>query len=98
MPPSLAAGFWLTVFGAVFTWGCYALVICLLSQDDRGIKAVWLAGMVLLINIPAAWFNFKGVQSQLIMTGAMMLSAAAIMRAMALGHILAVCCHRVQAA
>jgi hypothetical protein len=81
MPPSLAAGFWLAVFAAVFTWGCYALTACLLPQGANGLKAWSLAGMVLLINIPAAWFNFKGVQSQIIMTGAMLLSAAAILRA-----------------
>jgi hypothetical protein len=81
MPPSLAAGFWLAVFAAVFTWGCYQLMVRLLPQGSRGLKAWSLAGMVLLINIPAAWFNFKGVQSQIIMAGAMMLSAAAIMRA-----------------
>jgi hypothetical protein len=81
MPPSLAAGFWLAVFAVVFTWGCYALMACLLPQGANGLKAWSLAGVVLLINIPAAWFNFKGVQSQIIMTGAMLLGAAASMRA-----------------
>jgi alpha-1,2-mannosyltransferase len=81
MPPSLAAGFWLAVFAAVFTWGCYALMARPLPQGANGVKAWSLAGLVLLVNIPAAWFNFKGVQSQIVMTGAMLLSAAAIMRA-----------------
>jgi hypothetical protein len=79
--PSLAAGLWLAVFAAVFTWGCYLLVVSLLPQGAGELKAAWLAGIVLLINVPAAWFNFKGVQSQIIMTGAMMCGAAAIMRA-----------------
>lgn len=78
---SLAAGFWLLVFAAVFTWGCYALVIRLLPQGGGPLKPVWIAGLVLLVNIPAAWFNFKGVQSQIILTGGMLLAAAAIMQA-----------------
>jgi hypothetical protein len=79
--PSVAAGFWQAVFAAVFTWGCYVLTMRLLPQGAGNLKAPWLAGMVLLINVPAAWFNFKGVQSQIIMTGAMLIAAAAIMRA-----------------
>ena len=78
--PSMAAGFWLAVFAAMFTWGCYLLMVRLLAQGAGEPKAWSLAGMVLLINIPAAWFNFKGVQSQIIMAGAMMLAAVAIMR------------------
>ena len=81
MAPSLAAGVWLAVFAVVFTWGCYQLMARLLPRGSGEIESSWLAGVVLLINIPAAWFNFKGVQSQIIMTGAMLLSAAAIMRA-----------------
>jgi hypothetical protein len=78
---SLAAGFWLVVYAAVFTWGCVALTIRLLPQGAGELKAAWLAGMVLLINVPAAWFNFKGVQSQIIMTGTMLLAAVTIIRA-----------------
>jgi hypothetical protein len=78
--PSLAAGVWLVVFAAVFTWGCYVLTTCLLPQGAGDLKASWLAGMVLLINVPAAWFNFKGVQAQIIMTGAMLIAAVAVMR------------------
>jgi len=77
---SLAAGVWLAVFAAVFTWGCYVLTTCLLPQGAGDLKASWLAGMVLLINVPAAWFNFKGVQAQIIMTGAMLIAAVAVMR------------------
>jgi len=78
---SLAAGFWLAVFAAVFTWGCHVLVTRLLPQGIGPLKPAWVAGFVLLTNIPAAWFNFKGVQSQIIMTGGMLLAAAAVMRA-----------------
>ena len=77
---SLAAGVWLVVFAAVFTWGCYVLTIRLLPQGAGDLKASWLAGMVLLINVPAAWFDFKGVQAQIIMTGAMLIAAVAVMR------------------
>jgi hypothetical protein len=64
----------------MFTWGCYLLMVRLLAQGAGEPTAWSLAGMVLLINIPAAWFNFKGVQSQIIMAGTMMLAAVAIMR------------------
>ena len=78
---SLAAAFWQLVFAAVFTWGCYLLTMRLLPQGAGDLKPSWVVGLVLLINVPAAWFNFKGVQAQTIMTGAMLLSASAIMRA-----------------
>ena len=78
--PNLVAGFWMTVFAAVLTWGCYLLTTQIL-QAAGDLKPAWLAGMVLLINVPAAWFNFKGVQAEIIMTGAMLISAVAVMRA-----------------
>ena len=33
------------------------------------------AGILLLINIPAAWFNFKYIQAQILMTSGMILCA-----------------------
>jgi hypothetical protein len=78
---TLVAGFWTVVFAAVFTWGCTVLVKCLLPRGAGDLKPFWLAGMVLLINVPAVWFNIKGVQVQIIMTGAMLIAAVAIMRA-----------------
>ena len=78
---TVAASFWLVVFAAVFTWGCYVLTTRLLPQGAGELKPAWLAGMVLLINVPAAWFNFKGVQAQIILTGAMLIAAVAVMRA-----------------
>jgi len=42
--------------------------------------AVALAGTLLLINLPAAWFNLKSVQAQVAMTAGMLLAAAAMMR------------------
>jgi hypothetical protein len=67
------------VLGAVFfTWACATLTLSLLSADWRSRDAIAVAGVVLLINIPAAWFNFKGVQAQVPMTAAMMAASAAI--------------------
>jgi hypothetical protein len=42
------------------------------------LEAINLAGILLMINIPAAWFNFKYIQAQIGMTAFMMLTAAAI--------------------
>jgi len=39
-----------------------------------------LAGVLLLINIPAAWFNFKGIQAQVPMTAAMIAACVAMQR------------------
>lgn len=78
--PSLAAGFWQVTFAAVFTLACYVLTMALLPNGAGKLKPQWLAGYVLLINVPAAWFNFKGVQASIIMTGSMLLAAVAVMR------------------
>jgi hypothetical protein len=77
----VAAAFWTVVFAVVFTGGCYALVKALLPHGAGDLKPSWLAGIVLLINVPAIWFNIKGVQSQIIMTGGMLIAAVAVMRA-----------------
>lgn len=78
---SVAAAFWTMVFAAVFTWGCYVLVKALLPRGAGDLKPSWLAGMVLLINVPAVWFNIKGVQAQIILTGSTLIAAVAVMRA-----------------
>ena len=44
----------------------------------RYADAIALAGVPLLINIPAAWLNFKGVQAQVPMTAAMMAACVAM--------------------
>jgi hypothetical protein len=67
----------LTIFAALFTWGAVALTRALL--DERA-EAAMLAGVLLAINIPAAWYHFKQVQLHIPMTAAMMLAAAAIIR------------------
>jgi hypothetical protein len=55
------------------------LMRALLPNRPR-VEVVNLAGILLMINIPAAWFNFKYVQAQIGMTAFMMLAAAAIIR------------------
>jgi hypothetical protein len=64
----------------VVSWGSIALMRELARGETRLPDPVVAAGYLLLINIPAAWYNFKGVQSAIVMTGAMMFAAAAMMR------------------
>jgi len=63
-----AAAIALALGAVFFTWACATLTLSLLSADWRSRDAIAVAGVVLLINIPAAWFNFKGVQAQVPMT------------------------------
>ena len=63
---------------AFFTWACTMLTVALLQHNRRMIDAIALAGVPLLINIPAAWLNLKGVQAQVPMTAAMMAACAAM--------------------
>jgi len=75
----------LTIFAALLTYGAVALSRALL--DERA-DAVLLAGILLAINIPAAWYHFKQVQLHIPMTAGMMLAAAAIIRGRALSAAL----------
>jgi hypothetical protein len=77
--PVVAGWIMITIAMAVFTWTCVKLLDALLPQD-RPISAARAAGIFLLINIPAAWFNFKYIQAQILMTSGMMLGATAMMR------------------
>jgi len=79
--PVAAAAIVLSICAGFFTWACATLVSKLLADQDRGPDTLALAGVVLLINIPAAWFNFKGIQAQVPMTAAMMAAAAAMIDA-----------------
>ncbi len=81
LDPVWAAAITLALYAVVFTGAFAALMRRLLPGGTPEMSALQLAGIALLINIPAAWFNFKGVQSQIVMTGAMMAAAAAMMRA-----------------
>jgi hypothetical protein len=75
-----AAAITLTIDAAFITWACAALMAALLPDRNRPLDAVALAGVLLLVNIPAAWFNFKGVQAQVPMTAAMIAACAAMIR------------------
>ena len=61
-----------------FTWACTKLSIVLAPKDWRSTDAIALTGIPLLLNIPALWFNLKGIQAQVPMTAAMMAAAAAM--------------------
>lgn len=73
-----AAALAMLLGAAFFTWACTALTVALLRRDWRLLDSIALAGVPLLINIPAAWLNFKGVQAQVPMTAAMMAACAAM--------------------
>lgn len=77
--PVVAGLVMITFAMAVFTWACVKLLDALLPQE-RPVSAVTAAGILLLINIPAAWFNFKYIQAQILMTSGMILGATAMMR------------------
>lgn len=79
LDPVVAGWIMITFAMGVFTWACVKLLDALLPQE-RPVSAMTAAGILLLINIPAAWFNFKYIQAQILMTSGMMLGAAAMMR------------------
>jgi hypothetical protein len=75
----VAAMIVLALSAALLSWASYRLMQALLPEKSLR-DVVALTGFLLLINIPAAWFNFKQVQAQVFMTAGMMLAAAAMMR------------------
>lgn len=79
--PTLAAVIAEVLSALIVSWGAIALMRELARGRLNLPDPVVVAGYLLLINIPAAWYNFKGVQSAIPMVGAMMLAAAAMMRA-----------------
>ncbi|MCQ3942518.1 MAG: hypothetical protein DPW22_04795 [Alphaproteobacteria bacterium] len=78
LDPTLAGMIVIAIFGALFTYACYRIVDAVMPQDARPISAFDVTGLLLLINIPAAWFNFKYIQAQTPMTAAMLLGATAM--------------------
>jgi hypothetical protein len=70
----------LTVVSAlVLSFASIALMRALSPPEQRA-NALPIAGILLLVNISAAWFNFKYVQAQIIMTAGMMLACSAMIR------------------
>jgi hypothetical protein len=80
LDPVPAAAIALTIDAGFLTWACAALMPALLAGQSRSGDAAALAGVLLFINIPAAWFNFKGIQAQVPMTAAMIAACAAMQR------------------
>ncbi|MBI1204242.1 MAG: DUF2029 domain-containing protein [Rhodopseudomonas sp.] len=79
LTPTVAAAIAMTISAAVLSIACVVFLRVFLPEKPAR-ETLQIAGVLLLINIPAAWFNFKYVQAQVGMTAFMMLAAAAIAR------------------
>ena len=79
LPPIAAAAIAMALAAIVLSLASIVLMQALLPERPRA-EVINLAGILLMINIPAAWYNFKYVQAQIGMTAFMMLAAAAIAR------------------
>lgn len=79
LPPIAAAAIAMAMSALVLSLASIVLMRALLPERPRA-EVINLAGILLMINIPAAWYNFKYVQAQIGMTAFMMLAAAAIAR------------------
>ena len=77
--PIVAAAIAMAVSAIVLSIACVVFLRVFLPERSSA-ETLKIAGVVLMINIPAAWFNFKYVQAQIGMTAFMMLAAAAIAR------------------
>ena len=75
----VSAGVLTLLSALVLSWASIALMRAL-SPPEQYENAAPLAGVLLMINISAAWFNFKYVQAQVLMTAGMLLACAAMMR------------------
>lgn len=75
--PVTAAVIATAISAALLTWAAYAMMRLLLPEQSRA-DVVNLTGILLILNIPNAWFNLKYVQAQVGMTAFMMLAAVAI--------------------
>ncbi len=77
--PVVAAAIAAAVSAALLTWAAYAMMRLLLPEQSRA-DVINITGILLILNIPNAWFNLKYVQAQVGMTAFMMLAAVAIAR------------------
>jgi hypothetical protein len=77
LTPIAAAAIAMAISAALLTGASYAIMRLLLPEQSRA-DVINLAGVLLMINIPVAWFNLKYVQAQVGMTAFMMLTAVAI--------------------
>lgn len=81
LDPTIAGMIVITIFGSLFTYACYRIVDAVMPPEPRPMSAFNVTGLLLLINIPAAWFNFKYIQAQTPMTAGLLLGAAAMIGA-----------------
>ena len=79
LDPTVAAAIAMAVSAALLTWASFVFLTVFLPDRTRT-EIVKLTGVLLMINIPAAWYNFKYVQAQIGMTAFMMLTSVAIAR------------------
>ena len=77
--PIMAAAIAMAVSAIVLSFASVIFLRAFLPERTPA-DTLNLAGVLLMINIPAAWYNFKYVQAQIGMTAFMMLTAAAIAR------------------
>lgn len=77
LTPIAAAAIAAAISAALLTGASYAIMRLLLPEQSRR-DVINLAGVLLMINIPVAWFNLKYVQAQVGMTAFMMLACVAI--------------------
>lgn len=75
--PTVAASIAFAIFAALLAYASVALCAALFNRHP---DALWLAGMLLAVNILPGWYHFKQVQLHIPMTAAMMLAAAAMTR------------------
>ena len=75
--PVVAAAIAAAVSAALLTWAAYAMMRLLLPEQSRA-DVINITGILLILNIPNAWFNLKYVHAQVGMTAFMMLAAVAI--------------------
>ena len=79
LQPIVAAAIAMAVSAIILSVASVVFLRVFLPERSSA-ETLQLAGVLLMINIPAAWFNFKYVQAQIGMTAFMMLAAAAIAR------------------
>jgi len=65
-------------FCGLLTYATVAFTRALLDDHPA---AIWIAGLLLVVNVWRGWYHFKQVQLQIPMTAAMMLATAAMIRA-----------------
>jgi hypothetical protein len=78
LDPTLAASVSFAIFAALLTYAAIVFTRALL--DDRP-GTIWIAGLLLAVNIWPGWYGFKYVQLLIPMTAATMLASTAMMRA-----------------